>query len=152
MKKRIIMASLVLVLSVPAAFSWGLGAAFSIDAMGGLPSSALLSVRTPDQPIVLGVGVQLSQEHFNLGMTADWWLVHNELTNIISYYIGPGLYLVAPETLEVGGRVPVGLQVFPIEPLELFLEIAPAQSLVTGNGVQIPDISVQSAFGFRFWF
>lgn len=152
MKKRFTLVVLILALTAPSLFSWGVGAAFSIDAMGGLPHSALLSVQTPKEPFILGLGLQIGDGSINLGATADWWMLHNELTGIITYYIGPGLYLRAPEAFEVGARLPVGLQIFPIEPLELFLEIAPAQSIITGGGIDIPDISLQSSFGFRFWF
>ncbi len=154
MKKRITMLALILVLTTPAVFSWGVGAAFSIDAMGdGLPQSAMLSVHAPGKPFIVGAGMKLGQEEFNLAFTADWWMIDQNLTGIVDYYIGPGFYVSAPDTLELGGRVPIGFQVFPISGMELFLELAPTVLFFSSNeGIEIPKFGLQSAFGLRFWF
>ena len=62
MRKKIVIIALILmvVLAVGGfADMYGVGAAFSLDALGGLPSSAMLSLKVPQLPIMWGVGASL---------------------------------------------------------------------------------------------
>lgn len=158
MKKRFIIALvLIVVLSVSAVAqtpgSLAVGGAFSIDAIGGLPNSALLSVKFPGMPVLWGIGAQVGNDAFNLALTADWILYRQNLVGFLNLYVGPGLYLALPDIIEFGGRVPIGIYAFPIDPLELFLEIAPTLLFFSDRaGVTIPSFGLQGAFGFRFWF
>jgi hypothetical protein len=128
---------------------------FAIDAMGGLPNSAMLTFKTSQLPITFGLGMLLNQDVFNMGLTLDWWLWHQHLVGILDLYAGPGLYVIVPETFELGGRIPVGLQIWPLgtQLLELFVELAPGIRIISSeSGVQIPAFLLQAGFGFRFWF
>ena len=51
-----------------------------------------------------------------------------------------------------GLRVPLGLNAFPIKPLELFIEIAPSFTIIAPNSINFGWSGFQSGFGFRFWF
>ena len=119
----------------------------------GLPNSALLSFRLPKFPAVFGLGFTLpgggGQSSFTL--LADWWLAQGNLVGFVNYYIGPGVFLNISNSPLLGIRVPVGLNAFPIKPLELFVELAPAISLLAPSGV-FPQFGLQAGFGFRFWF
>jgi hypothetical protein len=153
MKKKILLIAVVLfVVAAASGFSWAVGGAFSIDPLGGLPSNAMLTFKIQEIPIMWGLGLVLGEERFSLGLTADWWLYHSPLVGILSIYVGPGLYGAVGDIFEFGGRVPIGLQIFPIKPLELFLEIAPALIVVSNRAITIPRFGIQGAFGFRFWF
>ncbi len=155
MSKRILVIAAVLLIAVSVAgFSqtFGIGGAFSLDAVGGLPSGAMLSLKVPAFPVVWGLGLQLGNNQFNLGLTADWWLFTTNLVSFINLYVGPGLYLALPQPFEIGGRVPIGLNAYPLDVLELFLEFAPTLVFVSNRGIAIPSFSLQGAFGFRFWF
>ncbi len=158
MRKTVLVVLAILLIgsasSVYAAAGLGIGVEFGIDVLGGLPGSALLTLKLNNVPFVLGVGAQLRQDYFNMGLTLDWWLFQSHLIGIIDIYIGPGLYLVLPNTFEIGGRIPVGLQIWPIgKVLELFLEIAPSMAFVSNRaGITIPNLGLQAGFGFRFWF
>lgn len=155
MKKVWIIAAVLLVaLAFSAgAQTFGIGGAFSVDAIGGLPSNALLSVKFPQMPILWGIGAQVGEDNFNLALTADWWLFNQNLVGFLNLYAGPGLYLALPETIEFGGRVPIGVNAYPIDVLELFFEIAPTLLFFSERaGVTIPEFGIQGAFGFRFWF
>jgi hypothetical protein len=154
MKKTWIIA-LVLLVAVTlgaSAQTFGVGGAFSIDSLGGLPSSALLSVKFPQLPIVWGVGLQLSENVFNMALTADWWLYQENLVSFLNIYVGPGVYAALPDTVELGGRVPIGINAYPIDVLEIFLEIAPTLVVFRDSGIDVPEFGLQGAFGFRFWF
>lgn len=156
MRKKILVIALVLVALTAAsatADTFGVGAAYGLNAIGGLPNSALLSVKVPQLPIVWGLGAQLGGGSFNLAVTADWWLYQQNLVSFLGLYVGPGLYMSLPAPFEIGGRVPVGINAYPLDFLEVFLELAPALVLFSsGAGITIPDFRLQGAFGFRFWF
>jgi len=136
-----------------AAQGFGIGIEYGIDVLGGLPQQAMLTLSMHQLPVVLGLGLTLGQSQFNLGITGDWWLLHQHLVGIIDMYVGPGLYLTLP-TFEIGGRIPVGLQIWPIgKVLELFLELAPSMAFVSQiRAISIPNLGLQAGFGFRFWF
>ena len=85
-------------------------------------------------------------------LLADWWLAQGNLVSFVNYYVGPGAFLGISKNATLGVRVPVGLNAYPIKPLELFVEFAPAITLVDTTGVTIPQWGLQAGFGFRFWF
>lgn len=154
MKKKLIILALLVLVAAPAAFSWGVGLAYSTELINSnLPANALLTVKANNLPFVLGASLNMGGGEFQMGITADWWLYHAPLAGAISWYIGPGIYLAIPEPIGLGVRLPVGFQVFPLDPLEIFLELALAQPLFNSAGqIQIPDVELQAAVGFRFWF
>jgi len=133
-----------------------IGGAFSLDPIGNGAYGAALSLKLDSFPPVMGISARFSGGTFNLGLTADWWMYHAPLVGILSLYVGPGGYLSlgiggGTANLDIGARVPVGLQIFPLEPLELFLEVAPAIGLAL-NPFNFPTFGLQGALGFRFWF
>lgn len=156
MLRRIIVLSMfALLLSAAPAFSqrWGLGLSVGIEPLGGLPGSdAMLSVNPPQLPVTLGIGARVGGDSFQLGTTADWIVVRENLFSFVNVYAGPGLYLALPDEFDLGARVPIGLNAFPTDWAELFFEIAPNLAILTDGEVVIPDVGVQSGFGFRFWF
>jgi hypothetical protein len=155
MRKRIAIIALILVAVVAMssfADTFGVGAAFSLNAIGGLPSSAMLSVKVPQLPIMWGIGAQLGGGTFNLAMTTDWWLYEQNLVSFLNIYAGPGLYISLPSSFEIGARIPVGLNAYPLDFLEIFAELALAHPFWSEGGLVIPSFRLQAAFGFRFWF
>ncbi|HUZ16938.1 MAG TPA: hypothetical protein VMV68_01025 [Spirochaetia bacterium] len=133
----------------------GVGGAFSLGVLGGLPNSALFSIKLDNVRPIIGIGVSIGSGAARIGGTADWWLYHQPLVGAISLYAGLGAYVDVQTgtafNASVGARIPVGLQIFPIKPLELFVEVAPRAGIGL-NPVSFPDWGVQGAFGFRFWF
>lgn len=156
MRKRVMIIALALILAVGVsgfADTFGVGAAFGISGLGGLPASAMLSLKVPKVPVIWGIAAQFGENSFNMGVTADWWLYQTNLVSFIGLYVGPGLYMSLPQPFEIGGRVPIGLNAYPLDFLELFLEFAPALVFFSSDaGVTIPNFRLQGAFGFRFWF
>jgi hypothetical protein len=157
MKKIGLLVLALVLIASSAAFAksagFGIGIEGSIDALGGLPSQALLTMKFQQLPFVIGIGTTIGENTFNLGMTLDWWLYHAHLVGILDIYIGPGLFLGLTPDFTLGGRVPIGLQIWPIgQVLELFLEVAPAMVFIGAPGITIPNLHLQAGFGFRFWF
>ena len=155
MRRVVVLVLALLMLAAVTGMSdtWGVGASFGIDALGGLPEQAMLSLKVPQVPVLWGVGAQIGNDQFNLGLTGDWWLYNENLFSFINLYVGPGLYAALPEPFELGGRVPVGINAYPVDVFEIFFEVAPTLLFVSDRGgVSIPEFAVQGAFGFRFWF
>lgn len=154
MKRKALLLALVLVVAGQAfAYKAAIGGEFGLNVAGGLPSSALLSFRLPKFPPVIGLGVSIPDGgSASAALLLDWWLYQGNLVSFINYYVGPGLYLQVGDSVSAGLRVPVGLNAFPIPPLELFVEFAPAVGFLAPSGVSIPDWGLQAGFGFRFWF
>lgn len=85
----------------------------------------------------------------------DLWVYHGPLAEPIDWYVGVGAKFRAFSDsrrdddfpVGIGVRVPLGLRFFPLEPLELFLELAPGISLVPDTS---PDLD--AVLGIRFHF
>lgn len=158
-KRALIIGSCLLLVAAAGAFAssgMGIGGAFNLEIVG--PSgagatpglSALFS--PPGVPIMIGAGAILGSDQTSVLLTVDWWLYQQPLVWKLGIYIGPGLYLVIADPFQLGVRVPVGFQIFPLEPLEVFLEIAPQLGIGFGDPVTFPEFSLVGALGVRFWF
>lgn len=158
MKKKIIIAVLVLTLAAGVSFAkesgFAIGGEYSIDVLGGIPGSTLLTFRLPSVPIMFGLGLQIGENNFNMALLMDWWLWHQHLVGIIDLYAGPGIFVTLPSSVFIGARIPIGFQIWPLGTslLELFLEIAPSITFLAPTGINIPQFGVQAGAGFRFWF
>lgn len=157
MKKKALILALALTIFATfgaSAYTAAIGGEFALKLGDGLPNSALLSFRLPKFPAVFGLGLSIPKGgDASLALIADWWLAQGNLVGFLNYYVGPGLFLGISNGMNLGIRVPVGVNAFPIKPLELFLELAPAVTLISPDGsVSIPAFGLQAGFGFRFWF
>lgn len=156
MNKKLILVALLLTVALASAFTWGIGAAVGLDPVGGLPGSNLMMTAKFDQiPFLLGLGFSIQENDFQLGVVADWWALNQNLFSFVNIYVGPGVYFgfTAPSDIMLGGRVPIGLNIFPFKWMELFLEVAPTLAIFgTDPGMTFPKFGLQGAFGIRFWF
>jgi hypothetical protein len=155
MKKKILLLALLLSLFTvfsASAYKMAIGGEFALKVGDSLPQSALLSFRLPKFPAVLGVGVSTGDGNSSFVILADWWMSQGHLFNFLNYYVGPGLFLGISDSSSAGIRIPVGVNCYPIKPLELFIELAPAVAILVPEGVNFPDWGIQAGFGFRFWF
>jgi len=155
MQRKVAVIALVLLvaIAVPMSFATGVGAAFGLPFGGGLPgSNVMLSLKVSQVPFLMGIGFNLGESSSSFGFTGDWWVANANLFSFVNYYLGPGFYVGYANSLLLGGRFPVGLNVFPIKNLELFLEVAPTLAIGIGDTITFPVWGFQSGFGLRFWF
>jgi hypothetical protein len=157
MKSKVLILALALTLFTAfsaSAYTAAIGGEFALKIGDGLPSSALLSFRLPKFPAVFGLGLAIptGSGQASLTILADWWLAQGNLVSFLNYYVGPGVFINISNSALLGIRVPVGINAFPIKPLELFVELAPAITILAPSGVSIPQWGLQAGFGFRFWF
>jgi hypothetical protein len=160
MKKKILIAAVVLFfVASTSVFSLGIGASFGLKPFGDLPGEqrVMFSLKTDDLPFLLGFGFEIGEEKFNLGTTFDYLLVRQNLFNFVNFYAGPGGYLGIMTkgddelAVQFGLRVPLALYIFPLDVLELFIEIAPTWMIFDGE-VLGTNLGAMGALGFRFWF
>ncbi len=154
MKRIILIALLIVVLATGTASAMALGLSFGVQPLGGLPgSNVMLSARFDGMPFLMGLGFSVGQEQFALGFTGDYIMYRTNLVNFLNLYAGPGFFIgVGGNAFNAGLRIPVALYVMPIDPLELFVELAPAIGARFGNPITFPAIDIHGAFGFRFHF
>ncbi len=155
MKRKSVLIAVVLLVAVavPMTFATGVGVAFGLPFGGGLPgSNVMLSLKVSEIPFLMGIGFSIGENESSFGLTGDWWVANRNLFSFVNYYLGPGFYLGYANRFLIGGRFPVGLNVYPVKNLELFLEVAPTLAVSIGDKVDFPVFGFQSAFGLRFWF
>jgi hypothetical protein len=137
------------------AYTAAIGGEFALQSGDSFPSSALITFRLPTFPAVFGIGGTLRTDggQGSLAVMADWWLAKGNLVSFVNYYVGPGAFAqFGSGGVNAGVRVPVGLDAFPIKPLELFVEVAPSFAIITPTAVNFGWSGFQTGFGFRFWF
>ncbi len=157
MKKKILIITMILlILSSASVFAIGVGGAFSFSPFGdSVYYGGALSLKLDNWPL-LGISAAAQNGNFHLGLTADWWFINQNLTGPLNFYAGIGGYgaltMGSYFDANLGLRIPFGLNIFVIDPLELFLELAPAAGIRFGQNFKFPAWSMQTAIGFRFWF
>ena len=97
-----------------------------------------------------------------LAFQADWWVQNPRLAGMIHYYWGPGfaagVYGLTGGNIGFYGafRLVGGINVFVVDPLELYLQAAWQPGLYVGsNGLILNADTILRfpiQFGFRFWF
>ena len=92
-----------------------------------------------------------------IGLTADYWILNDNLVGPLNWFIGAGLFgqmFIGDDDFNftVGARVPVGLNFFFARDMfELYLQVAPGLGANIGNGVEM-DFVCPINYGLRFWF
>ena len=159
MIKRIALIFLVLLMLGTGTMAFaktGLGVAAGAPIGGNLPgTNTMLSLKIDSVPLLLGIGVRVRNDNFNIGITADNWIANNNLIDFLNWYIGVGGYvglgIGGNASIDAGIRIPIGLNTFLLDRvLELFLEVAP--TIGVALPLDFPTWGFQSAFGFRIWF
>ena len=155
MLKRILTVSILLVAFAAApAFSqsWGVGPLFRGSVVGGFGGDLGISVQGSNLPFTLGIDVSSTLNR--IGATADWYAIDQNLEGDVNWYFGPGVYAglnLSATTISAGARAPLGLYWFANEAIELFGEVTPTLSVISGNDIYL-GLGLQPALGLRFWF
>lgn len=123
----------------------------AIGAQFGHPGDIALALKFNNFPVMaiswdLGGGA-------NIGLTIDRWLINDNLSDApLLWYLGAGIAGRIhtnndKNAIGLGLRLPVGLQFFPVDPLELYLEGAPGLAVLPEL-----DFDVAVAIGIRYHF
>ncbi len=142
---------LVLVLSVLLVTSTlhastGVGVVFGLYDDASYIGNTGLSLKFDNFP-VLGLKWSLGKNGY-LGGTVDYWLLNDSLSkNVLFWYLGVGAYAWLGNGFTLGGRLPIGLQLWPIRQLEFFIEAVPSLKIIENL-----DFNVQGALGIRYHF
>lgn len=151
MKKKVLLLVLaILLIASASAFATAVGVQGGLDFAGTPYPSLALSFKLDELPMMFGLGWNI-QDQISIGASADWWMYNQNLTGIINLYMGPGIFggfvIGNTPSFNIGGRIAAGLQIFPIDPLEVFIELDPYLNLLPS-----PGLGFQGAIGARFWF
>ena len=173
MKKFALITILMFVVSA-AAFAerpagWGIGILaqhnLAWDGFGGNWGVGV-SLKAPQWPIFWGINLDFRSNFFGIGLTGDYYLLEQVIVEDVNFgwFIGLGGYGSFASlsnswtSLRLGGRVPVGVYIMPVDFLEVFLSVAPSLGLglYFGEGrdspFNFPEGGFGVDFGIRFWF
>ena len=160
-KKILVVAALLMVVCVGGAFAWSIG----VQGGGGYPAmgGAAITFTLNDSPLVFAADLQFHDGYFGVGLTGDYWFIHDPLVDTavgpLSWFLGAG----AGASVGIGNdylgltlvaRLPIGLNMMiPVEKIE----IEPYIQAVPQIGVAIlPEVGlhwgVAANAGIRFHF
>lgn len=163
MKKTVLVATILLLLSGTSLFAIGVGAAwtFGLDNIGADTGTAVFQLSHDAIPgTILGLAFSTSDSQTSVGLTNDWWLYKTNISGPLHLAMGPGFliggnFTEGSNTFDFGGRVAVDLRFFALDPLEFFFNYSPSVfvSGLGGDSISFPEFNwSQIAIGLRFWF
>ncbi len=132
-----------------------LGLGYTGNAFQSRWAGGMVTFHVPQSPLIFDVYPYLGSGGFGLTLTGDLWLVRNPIAGPFHWYLGPGLWVDlgfgSVFSLGIGARLAIGLQLWLINQLEIFLEAAPGLGLyvIPAVGFAWP---VPVTLGFRWWF
>jgi len=172
MKKTVMLIMLAVILSVGAfaehPSGWGVGVVGQggvvWDGFGGSGGGAL-SLKAPQFPIYWGISFALRNNFWGISVTGDYFTIENTINSNLNlgWFFGIGGYAgvygysgsESGIALHAGARAPIGIYIFPLNFLEVFLDVAPSLGLGLGigdrGGINI-DGGIGGELGVRFWF
>lgn len=159
MKKRFLGALLALaVVGSVSAFATGIGVQGGYNVANG-GTGAALTFKLDSFDGVFAVDANFANGQFvSAGLTVDYWVQNPRLAGMFHYYWGPGFavaYWTNP-AIYVAFRAVAGVNIFPIDFLELYAQIAwqPGILIDFNNGFIGTDWwkSFPVNVGLRFWF
>ncbi len=144
MKRTTAIILFLLILMVPVASFAGTGIGLVVGEPTGLTFKA--------DNLVIGIGWSFASPDDRIDATIDWWLINENLTDILDWYLGAGAKVRVnlnqdTDTFNIGLRIPVGIQWWPTKELEVFGEIAPGLLLFPAT-----DFDVSAGIGLRYYF
>ncbi len=156
MKKTILTATFLILLSGAFQFSFGQAKGFGLGLILGEPTGISLKTWTSSRGAIDGA-VAWGYQYYNsnsgyLRIHADY-LVHSfKLIDInqgqLPVYFGIGAKVVFANNPVFGARIPLGINyIFGDVPLDLFAEIVPGLDLVPST-----DFALDGGVGIRYWF
>jgi hypothetical protein len=164
MKKLLLVFALVAILATGTAFAdhpdgFGIGAQFggvSGWSNFGFGYGVALSLKIPSVPIFWTFDFNGFGGYLWMVVSGDVYLIDAQITGPLHWYLGPGLYvdlgLGSPFGLGVGGRLPIGLSIQPIELLEIYLQIVPSIGVhIIPSPVGLGG-GIGGNLGIRLWF
>lgn len=143
-KKLVIISILFLTLLMPVALFAEMGIGIVVGEPTGLTIKA--------DKLVIGIGWSFAAADDRIDATIDWWLINENLTDILDWYLGAGAKVRLnlnknTDTVNIGLRIPVGIQWWPAKELEVFGEIAPGLLLFPAT-----DFDISAGIGIRYYF
>lgn len=104
------------------------------------------------ESLVIGLGWSFATNDNQIDTTLDWWLINENLTDILDWYLGAGAKIRInlnqnTDIFNIGFRVPVGIQWWASNEIEIFGEIAPGLLLFPST-----SFDISAGIGLRYYF
>jgi hypothetical protein len=156
MKKKIVFAAAALLaLASVEAFSFGIGIRGNYGDGYGAGGSLMFS---PNKLLHFGASYYIGN-NLHLGLTGDYWFFEKDLTSVgsgsLDFYLGAGLYgwMILSEDPDagLGIRIPIGLDLNPVDWFDLFIEMAPQVGIKLIPEPGLGASWFNAAIGFRVW-
>lgn len=165
MNKKILAVAAVLavfgIFGASAKNSTSLGLQAGYNPAGGWGPAITFKVASLPCVFAADVGFTSDAQLSSVGVTADWWIANPRLAGMLNYYYGPGVAVAfhttsAAPALDVDFRAVAGLNIFPINFLELYAQVAWQPGIYIpfyeGSKISFSWWSLPINAGFRFWF
>ena len=158
MKKKIVLAALMLCIACTSIFAFGIGVQGGTDVVNNGVTGLDITFKLSSIPLMFAVGIP-SFNPFALGVSADYWIVNPSIIGnsvlSLNWYVGVGIFgdfFIGDDFyFGVGARVPIGLNIYFLKQiLELYLQVAPGIEIDFDNGVD-PDFVCPINYGVRVW-
>lgn len=166
MKKLILVFLLAIIVSAGAFAErpggWGVGLVgqsnFAWDNFGQT-SWWGVSLKAPQLPIYWGIHLRFQSGLFGMSVVGDYYFLEQVIVPDVNFgwFLGLGgnvsfwTYDGGSPSVFLGGRIPVGLYIMPVDFFEAFLNLAPTLGLHI-NPASFPEGFLGFDFGVRFWF
>jgi hypothetical protein len=155
MKRIVLIAAVIALLCAGTAFAKGPGGMTGIGVYGtygftGGGGGLGFSLKFGSFPVI-GLKYNFSDSGY-IGATVDWYVLDSVgLIDSLTFFLGPGLFLGLGMgdngVFDIGIRFPVGLQLWVVRKLELFVDLVPAVPFLP-----TPRFNIGCEVGFRFHF
>ena len=105
---------------------------------GALGTGLGLTAKFGNFPVI-GAEWNFGKDTSRIAGSVDYWVINSHLTGNLDYYIGLGAYaglaLGSNSAFDIGGRIPIGIQFWPVDKFEVFAELAPLVGFLPSLGI-----------------
>ncbi len=161
-KKILILVAVLFVTTTTSAFSFGIGLQYNGNAGRVFSNGVAVTFKVDSLPIIFAANWAFYDDYSQFGITGDYWIFNNKITNVgsasLNWFLGIGAFanfsFPEDEFVFVGGmRIPIGLNMFIAKGVfEPFVQVAPSFGVQIVPQLATEDLFFPISIGFRVWF
>lgn len=133
----------------------GVQGEYTFGNMSGF-TSVEATFKSSKTPLVFGVDFDFAKDFYGIGLDVDYWLANPKLFSMLKWYLGPGITGTIYNSdgdisFYIASRLVLGLNVFVIDELEIYLQTAAELGYTNFDGSGLA-FHVPVGGGIRIWF
>lgn len=155
-KKILIIAAVMMVACVAGVFAFGIGVQGGWNL--GVPGNVAITFKLDSTPLIFAGNFYIADELFAVGLTGDYWMLNDNITGPLNWFVGAGLgaTIAIPDEGKMGmslaARLPIGLNMFLVDDfVEPYIQVVPMLGLNFLPSVNF-KFDLDANIGIRFWF